>query len=69
MNLSDAAVVLTIYAMKSANIWVSEERAAASDVNGDGRADLDDALLVLTYYASVGAGITDLSFADWRDAQ
>lgn len=59
IDLEDAALILSIYAMKAVGITpeLSADSIAASDINEDGATNLDDAAAVLSYYAQKAAGL------------
>lgn len=59
IDLSDATLVLEIYAKNAAGISVdiSEVQKDAGDINGNGILDINDATLILMYYAYNAAGL------------
>lgn len=59
IELTDASMVLQVYAMNSASLVCSISDAAltAGDINENGRLDIDDASMILTYYAQNAAGL------------
>ena len=69
IGLNDSSYILSTYAFIAANIYVTDEQAESADVDMNSVVDLDDAQMLLRYYAGVGAGLIDQSFEKWRDAQ
>lgn len=61
VDLSDATLVLTLYAQKGAGLEstvpLQQSANIDADVNGDGVVDISDATSVLTQYARNGAGL------------
>ncbi|MGN0630892.1 MAG: leucine-rich repeat protein, partial [Ruminococcus sp.] len=60
VDISDATMVLNIYANLAAGIDVSdytEAQISAADVDSDGNVTITDATFILTYYAQNAAGI------------
>lgn len=60
VDISDAALGLTIYANIAADLDISnytENQIKAADVNGDGDITIVDMAYILTYYAQTAAGI------------
>lgn len=58
IDISDATIVLTMYANIAAGTDVSDESILkAADIDGDGLITLTDATHILTYYAHTAAGI------------
>ena len=66
VNISDATLVLTLYASDAAGIvidGVTEEQRLAADINGDGSVTISDATAILTYYSETAAGLDP----SWED--
>lgn len=57
ITVQDAAIVLSVYSKHSANLQVDDDLYSKADVNKNGVVDMEDAIIILQYYAMKAAGL------------